>query len=333
MSSREPALSVVVVTRDRLRVLGPIVRSLSRQTVADRIELVVVVPQGMDGALPAAEVAALHSARIVTRATVTERGESAATGVAAARAPIVALAENHCFPEPSWAEALLAAHRSGAAGVGPAVINANPESLISQALHAFGYGQYHRGRAGGAAAELPLHNSSYLRAHLPATITELEPVLADERALQRKLIAEGRELRFDPGPVKRHLNESNWGQLIGLLYGSGRRYGGARARSWGLARRLGYAAATPLLAIPIARSIWGRALQDSTPRRSMGLAGVIAIAGLLHAIGEAISYLAGPKDRFPFLEQDEYLIRERLGRTPLADPEIAALVALADGDD
>ena len=44
---------------------------------------------------------------------------------------VVAFGEEHCFPEPGWAQALIDAHREDYAAVGPAMHNANPDTIVS----------------------------------------------------------------------------------------------------------------------------------------------------------------------------------------------------------
>jgi hypothetical protein len=325
--SSGPALTVVVVTRDEYRPLRPIVASLQRQSIAHQLELVVVAPRERNVAIPPTDAGAFHSARVVTVGSVVSRGRAAAQGVLSATAPIVALTENHCFPEPTWAERILAGHRGPWAAVGPAVANANPGTVVSQAIHAFGYGAFPRSRPAGDASELPQHNSSYRRDALPTGV-ELEDLLADEAALHRVLVQRGLGLRFEPGPVKWHINETTWDQLVALAYVSGRRYGGARARGWPTWKRLVYAAAFPILSLPIAKSIWNKARPEEGAGKGLSLALVVWIIGLLHAAGEAMSYLIGGGDKFPSLENQEFLITERLAGKPVGQPEVARLLAL-----
>ncbi len=324
-----PDLSVVTVTRDDFRTLRPIVQALRDQTIADRIELVIAAPRG--AADPPPDGAGFHSVRVVEVGPVVNRGRAAAAAVLAARAPIVALTENHCFPTPHWGERLLASHIQGWAGVGPAVENANPESRLSLTMHAFGYGQFPRAGVAREVEELALHNSSFQKEVLPTDLETLEDLLGDERRLNRSLRERGHALRFDPAVVKWHINEATWTLLGGMSYYSGRRYGGTRSVRWPIWRRVLYTVLAPALSLPIARNLWIK-LPPEIPR-DLPLAGLIGICALLQALGEGGSYLSGAPEEFPFVEEEEFFIRERLGGRPLTRPEVAALVALLDSDD
>ena len=195
-----PALSVVVVTRDRFHTLRPIVDAFRRQTIAAKLELVVVAPDLEVGAIPADEAASFFSSQVVAVGPIANRGLAAASGVRAARAPLVALSENHCFPEPEWAERTLEAHDASCTAVGPAVENANPETSVSLTLHAAGYGMFQPGDEPGTREELPLHNTSYQRDVLLGFGEDLDYLLADERRLQQALVEADHTLVFDPDP-------------------------------------------------------------------------------------------------------------------------------------
>ena len=323
-----PSLSVVVVTRDDYRTLRPIIASLRLQRGAKDMELVVVGPRGAVR-VPPADMVGFHSVRVVEVGSVTNRGQAAAAGVLAATAPVIALTENHCFPEPEWAERTLASHAEGWAGVGPAVGNANPESELSRAMHAFGYGQFPLLADSREVEELPLHNCSYRADVLPRELDRLGMLLSDERRLQLALRQGGHVFRFEPRAVKWHVNEATWRLFVGLSYNSGRRYGGTRAAQWPLWRRAVYTAATPLLSLLIARSTWSKHTQAEAGS-DLHLAIVIWLGAVAHAVGEAVSYSRGARSTFPFVDDDEFLIRERLGGRAVTRPTVASLLSLLD---
>lgn len=113
-SPGDPAVSVVVATRDRARRLGSLLAALVDQTLPRESFEVVVVDDASSDATPSAlangavEVALRHER---------PRGPAAArnTGWRAARAPLVAFTDDDCRPEPGWLRAGLAA-AAGAPG-------------------------------------------------------------------------------------------------------------------------------------------------------------------------------------------------------------------------
>jgi glycosyltransferase involved in cell wall biosynthesis len=110
----DPALSVVVPTRDRPGALERCLGALARQT-APSLEVVVVDDASRDpGAVRAAAARACPAARVVRGPG---RGPAAARnlGVRTARGTTVCFTDDDCRPEPDWAARLAAGCDGGAA--------------------------------------------------------------------------------------------------------------------------------------------------------------------------------------------------------------------------
>lgn len=108
-------MTVVICSHNGAAGIGRALETLAAQTIADRLEVVVVDDGSTDGV---ALVASAHGARVI-RHTV-NRGLAAArnTGVRGALAPVVAFIDDDCEADPGWAEALLGAYEDGVDGVG-----------------------------------------------------------------------------------------------------------------------------------------------------------------------------------------------------------------------
>lgn len=322
-----PALSVVAVTRDTFRTLRPILAALSAQTIAAQLEVILVVPAAVPDQVPTDLTQGFHAVQVVQVPAVGNRGAAAAHGVRVASAPIVALSENHCFPGPEWAEQSLAAHHGPWVGVGPAIRNANPESLLSRVMHNFGYGQFPAGRPACAMEELPLHNSSFRREVLDRPPEELEHLLANERRLHRRLREVGHGLQFVPTVVKWHINEATWALLLGMWFFGGWGYGTRRARDWPTWKRAAYLLASPVLVLPVAANVWRRFPTIDPAPRSLALGLVVVVGAVCHVLGECLAYLGAARDEFPFVEREEFLVEGRLGGHALTLPHVALLLA------
>jgi glycosyltransferase involved in cell wall biosynthesis len=112
--SDDPALSVVVPTRDRPAALERCLGALARQT-APSLEVIVVDDASRDaGAVSAAVARACPAARVLRG---TGRGPAAARnlGVRDARGATVCFTDDDCRPDPGWAALLAAACGGGAA--------------------------------------------------------------------------------------------------------------------------------------------------------------------------------------------------------------------------
>lgn len=297
MSDRAPELSVVLAARGDSGSIRPTLDSLCAQTAADRVELVLVVEAGRALVLDSQRLAPLRSHTRVEVEKIRSVAAANAAGVRAAAAPVVAFAEDHAFPEPGWAAALIDAHRGPWAAVGPVVINANPGSAVSWADFMLGYGPWGAPLESGPVDYLPGHNSSYKRSLLLELGPELERRLDAECVLHWELRRQGRRLYLDSRARTWHVNFSRLRPWLRASFLQGRAFAAERARSerWGSLRRTAYAAGAPL--IPAIRM--RRALRDLRRMRSarVGLARVLpaaAAALAVSAAGEAFGYLGGP---------------------------------------
>lgn len=323
-------LSVVVVGRAGFASLRSILACLAEQTIAARMEVIAVLPT-LDGDPAPETTQAFGALRLVPVGPIENRGVAAAHGVRAATSPVVAFTENHCFPDPDWAEALVTAHDGDWAGVAPAILNANPESMLAWTSYAGGYVAFDAGKPAGEVEEMPIHNASYRREVLVPLANELDDLLADERRLMRRLKAGGARFLFQPKARARHVNEATWELVLSLSYYNGRRFGGRRGEAWSWPKRLAYAAAFPLLSLPLLRDTLRQVapLKDRPALASPPFLGALWLQALAHGLGEAVGYLKGPRDTFDFVEAEEFMILERLGGRPVGDPRLARFTALA----
>lgn len=270
----------------------------------------VVAPEG-DLALDSDELAGLHSHVVVGVGDIQSLSWARAPGICAARAPVVALAESHCFPEPEWAERFLAAHEDGWAAVGPAIVNANPASVVSWINLLIDYGPWLGPTPGGELDDLPGHNSSYKRDVLLEFGDRLPTMLEAETIMHDDLRARGHRLYQEPEALAAHLNVTRTSSWIGERFQTGRRFASARSYSWPAWRRALYAAGSPL--IPLVRL---RRLLRDVRRAGIGrdLRGygypLLALALALSAGGELVGYALGSGDSMYALSRIE-LHKER----------------------
>jgi hypothetical protein len=221
-----------------------------------------------------------------------------AAGVRAATGPVVAYAEEHSFPEPGWASALIERHRGPWAAVAWALENANAKTLTSWAhlLADFGPAVAPVG-SGERRGPLPWHHVSYKRQELLARDDRLEELLESEALLHEELLAQGGRIYLEGGAASRHLNVSRLRTHLASHFFEGRAWAAARARSrsWSRARRLAHALGFPL--VPLVRL--KRLLPDvrrvrARSGRRWGLIPRLGLSLATDAFGEAVGYLWGP---------------------------------------
>ena len=285
-----PALSVVLATRSGWAPVRRTVECVAAQSVADRIELVLVTFGELPRDEPPAALAQLAAHRAVSAPQAQSVAEANAAGVRAAAAPVVVFGEDHAYPEPGWAEALLARHEEPWAVVGPVVRNANPETSVSWSDFVLGYAPFAEGHPGGEVGIAPGHNSSYKREVLLREGDGLESALVAEWLFHGRLRAAGERVYLEPRAVIAHVNFGVAGAHAAAVYRGARAGAAARARSWAAPRRAAYALGTPVLPpLRLARLV--RALPEEQRRQlPRGALTVLVAALVVGAAGEAAGF-------------------------------------------
>ncbi|HEV7992539.1 MAG TPA: glycosyltransferase [Gemmatimonadaceae bacterium] len=320
-SGDAPALAVVIVAVTGTSSVERTMRHLRAQTARRAIEMIVVA--SASDAVDAAALSAgeFASFRVIPVGPILQRGAAAAIGMRAATAPIVGLVEDHSFPDPQWASALIVAHADDWAGVGPAVDNANPDSAMSWVNFILTYGIFSGTPRAGERDILPWHNSAYKRAALEPFTDRLGALLEWEGHLQEELRASGHRLYLEPAARTRHLNVSKVRSTLGLHVLRGRILGALRAERerWSYGRRVVQAAAFPLFPLLHLRYL-------SAAMRAMPIPNALAFrvyAGLgaalcVTAAAEAWGLLGGAGDSMARLEEYELHRTRHLARADAA---------------
>lgn len=303
-----PALSVVLACTGGLGSIAATIRHLAVQSIHDQIELVVVGRAADAAGPPPAGVEGFWGYRFIAIASVDSIARANAAGVRSAQAPVVALAEDHCFPQPGWAEALVEAHDAGLwTAVGPAIVNANPGSRVSWADFLIGYGPWAEPIATAEVPFLPGHNSSYRRDALLEYGDRLEGMLEAETVLHLDLGARGHRLLLCSAARVAHVNFSLLRPWLRVQVHNGRVFGGTRARGWPWPRRALYCAASPL--IPLVRLSRSARTARRLARGNDGVARAVPlllVGLLLDGAGQMLGYALGPGSSVSELARYEF---------------------------
>jgi hypothetical protein len=270
--------------------LGPILRALSAQTIAEDIEVVAVVPPGESAPDPEGFAAV----RVVRLPELVTTGEAIAAGVHAATAPVVAYSEEHSWPRRDWAERLLEAHDGRAGAVSWTLENANPGSIASWVHLLSDFGPAVHPTETRPISALPWHHTSYRRELLAAYGDRLGGMLEAEWRVHDELARAGHPLMHSGDARTRHWNVSRYPGHVREECRGARSFGASRVEhgGWGPARRLAYVAATPLLFA----LRFGRVLPDVrrvSPPRAPVVVALMGAALAAAAVAEAWGYAAG----------------------------------------
>jgi len=302
-------MSVVVVTPDRYATVRKTVRLLASQNVSGSLELVIVAPSVEELGLDASELCKFLRHEIVEVGPVSSTARARAEGVRRSSAEVVALVEDHAFPAPGWAEALIERHGDGErwAAVGPVMLNANPRSRTSWANLLIEYAPWLDPSEAGEREHLPGHNGSYRRDLLLEYGDRLEAMLDAESVLHWDLRARGHRLFLEPKARTMHQNFSAPLPSLPLRFNGGRLFAASRARAWPAWRRAAFALAAPLIPVVRLARIARRMRGPARPRHLP--AGVLPAlcAGLaFDGAGEMIGYALGPGHSMAKLSDMEF---------------------------
>ena len=308
-----PALSTIVITPDEFATVRRTVAALRQQTVADQIELVIVGPLKGESWFDESDLRGFAAHKVVMTDDVSSTARMRAKGVAAATAPIVALTEDHCYPAPGWAEALLSRHRDKWTGVGAVVQNGNPKTTISWANLIIEYGEWINPNEAGPVHHIGGHNSSYKRRALAAYGERLGEMLEAESTMQWELARTGHRFYLEPGARMHHVHFALFWPSMGVRFNGGRIFAANRRRGWGAGKRLAYVLGSPLIPfVRLARCL-KRVPQSETLPRKLMLFPTLATLLSADGLGEMFGYAFGSGNSVAYLSDIEFH-RERFLR-------------------
>jgi len=288
-----PLLSVILATPAGFHTIRKTVSHLRSQTVCGSLELVLVAPSQALPDLEAEELNEFACYQVVEIQKFQSIGQANAAGIRQAAAPIVALAEDHCFPDPHWAENLIAAHQGPWAAVGPGVRNANPNTAVSWADLFIGYGPWLTPAPSREAEFLPGHNTSYKREILLGYGDQLDAMMEAETVLHWDLGEKGYRLYMESTASVAHTNFSLWSSWVPAQFFNGRLFAGARARQKPLPWRIMFALGSPLIPIVRLWRIWAGLPSKDLKIRFLSCLHALMIGLAIDGMGQMVGYAFG----------------------------------------
>jgi GT2 family glycosyltransferase len=307
-------LAVILTTPDCYDTIRKTIACLRKQTARDRLEIVIVAPSLRELEPCESELKSFATFHVVEVGTLKSIGAANAAGVRHAGAPLVALAEDHSFPDPDWAEALIAAHQQNWIAVGPAVRNGNPGSIVGWADFLIAYGPWMECVSGGVAEHLPGHNSSYKKSVLIEYGSELEAMLEAESVLHWDLNKKGYRLYLESRAKISHLNFGTLSSWLPAQFHSGRMFATIRSRNWSKAKRLLYVFSAPLIpTIRFYRIL--RQVYQHRPKLHAGVIPMLVLGLVMSALGEMAGYAIGEGGSRKTLTHLEFHRIRHIGRS------------------
>lgn len=284
--------------------------SLLSQRVVDRMEILVLdIAQDGHQPLPGSNHPQVRIIRMPGSTYAKARLRTVHEGIG----PVVGFIEEHAWAFPGWAEATIEAHGEKWAGVGGEVHIGNPSVRHSRLIGVMNHHPWLAPATRGFKNHLPGHNSAYKREILLRYGDRLLDLLRAELALCTALRADGHQLFLETGARFAHINETGVSSPSRGYYLWNRCYGDSRARQfgWSPARRLFYAACTPIMPVYYLAHLLPRLRRERPDLYPIALAGVprLFLCQLASAVGHTAGVLFGVGDaeeRFSDYETSEY---------------------------
>jgi hypothetical protein len=266
-----------------------VLRALATQTIRDRLD-VVVVDLRADRAPPLQCPPGLPHCRTVGVATCTS-GAVRLAGMHAARAPLIAFIEDHCYPAPGWAAAVLAGFASGATAVGYAFAIANPARIAARIDGWAQVGGSLYPEHDGPRTYLTAGNVAYRRDVLRGR----EALLENEFLLQQELRKSGGTLLLAADAEVAHEHFCRWRDSLVATALAARCLAAARIRHGRWTRRRRVAAAVAVVPVaPVKRMLaLARTIARRRHLRRMALPALpgVLVVFAVAALAESAGYL------------------------------------------
>lgn len=214
-------------------------------------------------------------------------------GIRRARAPLVALMEDHGRADPDWSAQLVKEHAQPYAAIGGAMENGIDRSL-NWAVYFGDFGRYQNPVTRGPSAYVSDANVCYKRASLER-ISDAWPDAYNEARVHTALVEQGEILALSPDVIVfQHRLNLRLGQALLERYVWGRSYAAMRIATVSSARRVVFAALCPLLPFLLLFRQFKNVLHTGRNRapfvRALPLTALLNIAW---AYGELVGYLTG----------------------------------------
>jgi hypothetical protein len=290
-----PDISVLICLEHRRSRAERALQSLLRQQGIERAEI-LLLDLGA-GRYPALAGSAHTSVRTIPLTSVRSLGEMVQIGVKAARAPIVAILEEHCVALPGWLEGTLAAFQSPDQDV--------VMSLIVNEIDPHGRSHFSRltddivfphQTAAGPQTTIHVFNSAFRRAILESHLEQLWLLVSNFGTFSALLRSEGLHLNTVAGVMVLHGPAADdWRKMRGDFYFNWAAMGvHAKIHEYSPVRRLVMAALMPAVALIVAIRILRNppaAIAKAGYRRYWR--GALANA-FLNGLGNSFGLLFGP---------------------------------------
>lgn len=304
-------MSVILITPDNIDTIYTTIQALKRQTVRDKLELVIICPLNKDLRLANSDVECFAGCQLLEIGEITSTAVAREAGVRAAKSPVVVFSEDHCFPAATWAEELIKRHCELWTGVGPVVCNANPATVVSWANFLIEYGEWIAFKSSGTAHHIPGNNGSYKRYALLEYGERLAGMLEASSPMQWEMANKGHSFYIEANARAYHLNFSKFFDSLSHRFYAGRLFAYHRSQDWSMCKRLLYFIGSPLIPLVRLIKILHTVGQINKNRLIPKMLPILIILLIFDGVGEMMGYVTGKAGRAAHVISDREFHHER----------------------
>lgn len=288
----KPRLSILLPAKLGYDTVLAALDAWDAQTARADLEVLILCPEHLGPT--AAQAEQLQPGQIVVMTGSADLNDMRALGVREASGEYVVLAEDHCLPDPDYAEAILARLKEGWDGVGPALRPGNRATSWSEGSFLIGYGEWMEPVTQAPTDILCGWNGTVRTTLLRDLADELSGLMRVGAFAISRIRQQGARFYLENRARMRHFDPPGFTHELYLFFVVGLGFGAMRTREWSTAARLLYPLATPAIAF----LHWKRAFTHfrragtAAGLRLTALAAAAVLAGAW-AVGEAIGAVLG----------------------------------------
>ena len=225
---------------------------------------------------------------------LTQLPELLAAGIARSQGEVIALTDSSCVMSDGWASSILRAHEAEWPVIGGTVEMTANRKLVNWAAYFCDYSLFTSPARASVVSAVPGNNLSIKRAAFEIGREFVEKEFWKTHWC-RSLQATGIELFLDPAISVRFDKDYEPGAFLVRRFHQGRCFAGLRSRQMNIARRVLFAAGTPILPLVFLHRLARPVVRKEKLRGKFLLSlPLIVAASVLWAAGETVGYLAGP---------------------------------------
>lgn len=216
-----------------------------------------------------------------------------ALGAQRASGDVIAFTTSDFIPDERWASEQMREHQTGCAAVGGAIENALPASLVQWAVYFCRYSGFMLPFSARQVEQVAGDNASYKR----WVLEEYADLVKDgfwENVVNARLCREGHALALSPQVRVEHRSSFSVRAFSEQRFHHGRMLGAQRAAAFPLAKRVAYAALSPLIPALFFRKIAGQVFEKKRNRWALAMAAPVILWFLAFwSAGEFLGYVLG----------------------------------------